>query len=207
MTERVVSFSKEDIQYIELVSPPQNPVDQLFFEEMAAIIPLLYERVDCSGVIVRGKGCHFSSGADFEELVEVFSKEDLLAVEQTGFRSLGVFEALARFPKPVVAAIQGNCLGSGLEFALACHYRIADSSGLFGMPEVRHGLLPNCGATYRLPRIIGPAKSMEMILTGRNISATEALALQLVDLVVERDILMDTATKIIRWCGGDIEAK
>jgi enoyl-CoA hydratase/carnithine racemase len=207
MTERVVYYREEGIQYIELVSPPQNPVDQLFFEEMAAIIPILYERVDCLGVIVRGQGCNFSYGADIEELVEAFSEERLLTVEQAGFRSLGVFEALARYPKPVVAAIQGYCLGSGLEFALACHYRIADSSGLFGLPEVCHGLLPGCGATYRLPRIIGPAKSMEMILTGRNISAKEALALQLVDLVVTKDMLMNTATKIIRWCCGDFVGK
>jgi enoyl-CoA hydratase/carnithine racemase len=91
---------------------------------------------------------------------------------------------IERYDKPVIAAINGACLGGGLEMAMACHMRVAAAVARFGLPEIKLGLIPGFGGTQRLPRIIGPSKAAELILTGETIMAEEALRLGLVNLVV-----------------------
>src|SRR6266702_2620666 len=91
---------------------------------------------------------------------------------------------IERFDKPVIAALNGACLGGGLELAMACHMRVAAAGILLGLPEIKLGLIPGFGGTQRLPRIIGPSKAAELILTGETIKSEEALTWGLVNRVV-----------------------
>src|SRR5205814_3588224 len=100
-----------------------------------------------------------------------------------------LLNALEESPKPIVAAINGTCLGGGLELAMACHYRVASSSAQVGQPEVKLGLIPGAGGTQRLPRLAGVAKAAEMCAGGRPIGAAEALQCGIVDRVIEGDLL------------------
>ncbi len=100
-------------------------------------------------------------------------------------------------PFPVVAAVGGCCLGSGLELALACDYRLATPTSVFSSPEVEFELMPGAGGTVRLPRLVGPSKAMELMLTGRTVSGQEAHEIGLVDALAHRRELMSCAQKLI----------
>src|SRR5690606_21007235 len=95
---------------------------------------------------------------------------------------------LESLPKPAVAAIHGTAFGGGLELALACHYRIADSNAKVGLPEVKLGLLPGSGGTIRLPRLTGPEKAVAMIVSGNPIGARDALASGVIDAIAAGDL-------------------
>ncbi len=104
-----------------------------------------------------------------------------------------MFDAVERCPKPVIAAVNGYCLGGGMELALACDIRIASATARFGQPEVNLGIIPGGGGTQRLPRLVGSGAALKLMLTGDMIDAAEALRLGLVDEVVEPGALLDRA--------------
>jgi enoyl-CoA hydratase/carnithine racemase len=108
------------------------------------------------------------------------------------------FQKLSEFPLPVVAAIRGVCIGSGLELALACHYRVCDKHATMGLVESTFGFMPGCGGTQRLPALVGIARGLEMILTGERFSSDEALALRIVNSVVHHSELLPKAIGYIR---------
>ncbi len=140
-------------------------------------------------IIITGAGKAFVAGADISQM------KDFGAVEGKAFGVYGnsVFMAIENSPKPVIAAINGFALGGGNELALSCDMRIASSKAKFGQPEVGLGITPGFGGTQRLPRTVGKAKAMELILTGKTIKADEALSIGLVNKVVEPEALMDEA--------------
>jgi enoyl-CoA hydratase/carnithine racemase len=105
----------------------------------------------------------------------------------------GSFDAVARIPKPVVAAITGYALGGGCELALTCDWRIAATDAKLGQPEINLGIIPGAGGTQRLPRLVGPARAKDIIMTGRFVEADEALAIGLVDRVVPAGEVYETA--------------
>jgi enoyl-CoA hydratase len=111
-------------------------------------------------------------------------------------RSPRIFDVMASFPKPVVAMINGYCLGGGCELAMSCDIRIAADNARFGQPEVNLGLIPGGGGTQRLPRLVGSGQAMRLILTGDMISATEALQIGLVDQVVPGDQLRSATLEL-----------
>ncbi len=127
----------------------------------------------------------FVAGADIEEL------NTLGPVEAKEFAERGqaVFTGIERMKKPVVAAVNGFALGGGCELAMACHFRIATTAAVFGQPEVKLGLIPGYGGTQRLPRLVGRGRAMELLLSGRNVSAEEAEHIGLVNRVCEPDEL------------------
>jgi enoyl-CoA hydratase/carnithine racemase len=108
------------------------------------------------------------------------------------------FETLSSFPKPLIAAINGTCLGGGLELALVCHFRILSDRGMVGLPEIDLGLLPGLGGTQRLPRLIGESAAMEMILTGATINPEQALARGIVHKVVPRKEVLAEAVALAK---------
>jgi enoyl-CoA hydratase len=137
-------------------------------------------------LLVTGAGDKaFCSGADIEEL-----RNRTLAEQKRG-SELGqaVFSKLGALPFASVALINGYAFGGGLEFAMACTFRLATPNAKMGLPEVKLGLIPGYGGTQRLPRLIGEARALEMILTGRPVPAPEALAMGLINRIVEGDIL------------------
>jgi enoyl-CoA hydratase len=143
-------------------------------------------------VVVTGAGDKaFIAGADIGEF------EGRSAVDQFRVMRLPtVFDAIERCPKPVIAAVNGFCLGGGMELALACDIRVASTQAKFGQPEVNLGIIPGGGGTQRLPRIIGLGHALRLILTGDMISAEDALKLGLVEEVVAPEVLIDRAIAI-----------
>jgi enoyl-CoA hydratase len=143
-------------------------------------------------VIVTGAGDRaFVAGADIAEF-EGRSPVDQWRV----MKAPTIFDAVERLTKPVIAAVNGYCLGGGMELALACDLRIASSAAKFGQPEVNLGIIPGGGGTQRLPRIVGLGAALRLILTGEMITADEALRLRLVEEVTEPGRLLDRAFEL-----------
>jgi enoyl-CoA hydratase/carnithine racemase len=131
-------------------------------------------------VVLTGEGRAFSAGADVTE----FRGRDPAAIAAY-YRATGdVFERVAALPQPTVAAIQGYCLGGGLELALACDFRVAEAGAVFGLPEVSLGIVPSSGGLVRLVRAVGPARAKELMLLRERFDAAEALAWGVVTEVV-----------------------
>jgi enoyl-CoA hydratase/carnithine racemase len=195
--QRVIVHHRGDILHLELCSPPGNMTDHLFFEELSKILSNISRYPATKGLILSGRGRHFSSGADIEELKGRLELPSATTLEKLRSHSLTSFQGLANLPFPVVAAIRGCCLGSGMELALSCHYRICTKNALFSLPETRFGLMPGCGGTVRLPQLIGVGKALDLILSGRNLLADDALRLGIVDLITDKGDLLDTAARLI----------
>jgi len=144
-------------------------------------------------LIVTGAGEKaFISGADINELAPLgpAAAEDISRFGQA------VVELLERSPKPVIAAVNGYAFGGGCELALACHMRLASENAVLGLPEVKLGIIPGYGGTQRLPRLVGPGRALELILSGRNVKAEEAERIGLVNRVVPLASLVDEAVKL-----------
>lgn len=201
MPERHVMLHREgSVAFLTLCTPPKNEMGAAFFEDLLRLVPAI-EQLRVKGLVVRGQGRHFSSGANLRDLRAMLGKEN--AVE--GMRSLRDnskgFGSLAALPFPTVAAIQGCCLGSGLELALACTFRVAANNAVLGLPEATFGLLPGCGGTVRLTRLAGYRKAIELILAGESLLASDALDAGLVDAVVDKSKLVSTAMRFIERLG------
>jgi len=135
-------------------------------------------------LIVTGAGGKaFCAGADIKELRD----RPLMETKRGAELGQAVFEKVARLPVPSVAAINGFAFGGGLEFALACTFRLATAHAKMGLPEIKLGLIPGYGGTQRLPRVVGEARALEMIMTGRTVAAEEAARIGLVNRLVEGD--------------------
>ncbi len=144
-------------------------------------------------LIVTGSGNKaFISGADIGELQPLGPA----AAEEISRFGQGVVELLERSPKPVIAAVNGYAFGGGCELALACHIRLASDNAVMGLPEVKLGIIPGYGGTQRLPRLIGPGRALELILSARSIKAEEAERIGLVNRVVPQAELIDEAVKL-----------
>jgi enoyl-CoA hydratase/carnithine racemase len=194
MTDSLTLSVVDSIAYLTINAPPKNEMDLAVFDALSRIVMTEFGTLDVDGVIVSGKGRHFSSGANVPQLIQMGNETDYQRRLEGNARA---YRALEELGCPVVAAITGCCLGSGMELALACTYRIATKHAVFALPEITFGLMPGCGGTIRLPMIIGKSKAMEMILSGRTVLADEAREMNLVDVVVEKDALMATAKTMI----------
>ncbi len=195
MTENLTLSVVDSIAQLTIDAPPKNEMDVGFFNALSRMAGTELGKLDVDGVIVHGQGRHFSSGANVPQLIEMGQKSDYHLKLEENARA---YRALEELSCPVIAAITGCCLGSGMELALACTYRIATKHAVFALPESTFGLMPGCGGTIRLTRMVGKSKAMEMILSGRTVLADEARAMNLVDLVVEKNVLMATAKTIIQ---------
>ncbi|MGQ0621732.1 MAG: 3-hydroxyacyl-CoA dehydrogenase NAD-binding domain-containing protein [Panacagrimonas sp.] len=164
-----------DIAVVTIHNPPVNALSTAIRTGLIEALTAAAANAAVKGVLLIGADKTFVAGADIREfgkpLQPPFFPEVLSAVETCA--------------KPVVAALHGNALGGGLELALACHYRVGLPSLKLGLPEVNLGLLPGAGGTQRLPRLVGPEKALDMILSGKPVSATEGLALGVLDRIVE----------------------
>ncbi len=146
-------------------------------------------------VILTGGGEKaFVAGADIAEL----AKMTPITGKATAEKGQAVFASIEKFPKPVIAAINGFALGGGCELALACHIRIASEKAQIGLPEVTLGIIPGYGGTQRMARLLGKGKALELILTGDRIPAAEAERIGLVNKVVAPEELMNVAMEMAK---------
>lgn len=143
------------------------------------------------GVVIAASAQSFATGAAIEEVAAV----EGVAARQFAEMGQALFNQIAHFPLPVVAAIRGYCLGGGLDLALACHARVATYDTSFGHPGASLGVMTGWGGTQRLPRLVGKAAALQILLTAERIPATQALTLGLVDELVSSIDLIECATR------------
>ncbi|MCI3933190.1 enoyl-CoA hydratase/isomerase family protein [Streptomyces sp. AN091965] len=170
----------EGVGTIRLDRPPMNALDVELQDRLKDLAAEATDRDDVRAVVIYGGEKVFAAGADIKEMQNMDHRAMVLRS-----RALqDAFTAVARIPKPVVAAVTGYALGGGCELALCADFRIAGDNAKLGQPEILLGLIPGAGGTQRLPRLIGPSKAKDLIFTGRQVKADEALAIGLVDRVV-----------------------
>ncbi len=146
-------------------------------------------------IILKGSGDRaFVAGADIKEMMTMSSME----AREFALKAKRVTDALWNHKKPVIAAIQGFCLGGGLEYALSCDLRIASESAKFGLPEITLGIMPGSGGTQRLARLIGLTKAKELCLTGGMIDAGQALTLGILNAVCPQEALLTQAAELAK---------
>ena len=180
MTE-LITLELGRVAHLELVNPPLNLVTLELIEQLRDALATLAAAADVRVVVVTGRGerafCAGSHVGEFEAQRGPGGRARL-EIEQRAWSEL------AELPMPTIAAIEGDALGGGLELALCCDLRIASARARLGMPEVRLAVIPGSGGTQRLPRVVGPARARELILTGRIIGAEAAERIGLVNEVV-----------------------
>jgi enoyl-CoA hydratase/carnithine racemase len=179
-----VRLEVEDaVATIRVDRPKMNALNAQVQEEIRTAAEECAEREDVKAVVVWGGERVFAAGADIKEMADM-SYTDM--VRRSGPLQTS-FTAVAKIPKPVVAAVNGYALGGGCELALCADIRIAAADAVLGQPEILLGIIPGAGGTQRLTRLVGPSKAKDLIFTGRHVKADEALTLGLVDKVVPAD--------------------
>ncbi|MGY6635716.1 MAG: AMP-binding protein [Erythrobacter sp.] len=189
----------KQVATVTVTNPPVNALNERAIDELVTVVDYLARADEVVAVIFTGQGtASFVAGADIRQMLEeIHTREEALVLPNNAQLAFGIIE---RMNKPCVAAVQGVALGGGMEFALACDYRVAEPVARFGQPEIRLRLLPGYGGTQRLPRLLvdrkgetGLRDAMDLILGGRSIDAEQAAAIGLVDVLVDgaRDALAE----------------
>ena len=187
----------KQVATVTVTNPPVNALNERAIDELVQVVDYLARADEVVAVVFTGQGtASFVAGADIRQMLEeIHTREEALVLPNNAQLAFGIIE---RMNKPCVAAVQGVALGGGMEFALACDYRVAEPVARFGQPEIRLRLLPGYGGTQRLPRLLvdrfgaeGLRDAMDLILGGRSIDASKAAAIGLVDVLVNgaRDAL------------------
>jgi 3-hydroxyacyl-CoA dehydrogenase/enoyl-CoA hydratase/carnithine racemase len=196
---------EDGVAVFTMDNPPVNQLSQHFVQELAEAFTEAYGDEGTRAIVLTGSGKNFIAGADITQIKDVKTKNEILPRLKKNNQFINAIET---GPKPVIAAINGNCLGGGLEIAMACHHRIAAQGVNLGQPEVQIGLIPGAGGTQRLPRLVGLRYGLEMITIGKPIRAEVAHTRGLVDEVAEPDQLVNLAVKAARrFISGEINIK
>ena len=194
---------KEGVAILKLDNPPVNQLSEPFVREMADAIMEAFRDQGIKAIILTGTEKNFIAGADITEIKGVTDKDLLFSRVMEGNRFMNAIED---GPKPVIAAINGHCLGGGLEIAMASHYRIAAQGVQVGQPEVQIGLIPGAGATQRLPRLVGLPDALQMITTGQGIPAEQGMDKGCIDEVVPAGTLLEKALDAAhRFISGELD--
>ncbi len=188
---RTIRVTIEDgVAVLTIDSPPVNQMSSQMGQDFGKAIIEAFGDDTVKAVILTGTGKNFIAGADITQLQLIKNRDEVFQVALKAALFLNSIEVA---PKPVIAAINGNCLGGGLETAMACHYRVAAQGVNLGQPEVRIGLIPGAGGTQRLPRLVGLPNALDMITTGKPIKSEKAFMRGLVDQVVPAEQLLEKA--------------
>ncbi len=171
-----------------------NALNQETLSELSTAFQEAEADQEIQGILLTGTGSKaFAAGADISEIYPL-SLESGRAFARFGQR---VYSQIEHMTKPVIALVNGYALGGGCELAMACHLRIASENARFGQPEVNLGLIPGYGGTQRLPRLVGRAVALELLLTGEMIDANRAYELGLVNQIVAQEELLDAGKKLL----------
>ncbi len=166
-----------------------NALNSDVLNELAEAFKKVHINEDIKAVLLTGAGEKaFVAGADIKELADLDERSGRMASQ----KGQQIFQAIEDSRKPVIAVVNGYALGGGAELAMACHLRVAGPNAVFGLPEVGLGLIPGYGGTQRLTHIVGRARSLEIILTGRQLKAEEAFQMGLVNKVADKDAMEES---------------
>jgi len=182
------------VAVIRLDRPPMNALNAQVQDESAAAAAQVTADQAIRAAVIYGGEKVFAAGADIKEMADASYSQ--MAADTR--RLQDAFTAVAKIPKPVVAAITGYALGGGLELALCADFRVAGESARVGQPEILLGVIPGAGGTQRLPRLVGPSRAKDIVYTGRFVGAAEALAIGLVDKVVPDAAVYQAAQDLVR---------
>jgi enoyl-CoA hydratase len=192
-TSILVSTEPGSVGLVKLNRPQQlNALNSVLMEELVQALETFDRDDGVHCIVITGNERAFAAGADIKEMAGASAVEMLLR------DNIARWDRIRRVKKPIIAAVSGHCLGGGCEMAMACDIIIASESAQFGQPEINIGVIPGAGATQRLTRAIGKSKAMEMVLTGRRMSAREAEASGLVSRVIAVEAYLDEALKLAR---------
>ncbi|MCX8123894.1 MAG: enoyl-CoA hydratase-related protein [Spirochaetes bacterium] len=183
------------IAVMTIDNPPMNALNRVVLADMRTAINELLDNNAVRVVIVTGAGKAFVAGADINEIKEQNTKEDGANFLKNGQEILNIIE---NADKPFIAAINGYCLGGGLELALACHIRLADESAQLGLPEIKLGIIPGYGGTQRSTRLFGKGAAYELILSGNFISGKQAELYRVVNRATEKGKVVDEAKELAK---------
>jgi len=181
---------------IDVIGENVNTLKAEFTEQIQAVLADIKADKGITGIVLcSGKEGTFVAGADINMIDDCQSRDEVVALSRQGQR---IFAQLEQLSIPIVAAIDGSCLGGGLELAMACHARVCSDNAktALGLPEVQLGLLPGSGGTQRLPKLVGLQKALDMMLTGKQLRAKQALKAGLVDDVVPSSVLLTVAEQV-----------
>ncbi len=195
MPEFILTETRGETLLITINRPDVlNALNAQTMSELEEALRSVKDDSNVGGVIITGAGPKsFVAGADIKELAQ----QDPVGAKEFSVKSQEILHFLEHFPKPIIAAINGFCLGGGCELAMACHMRVASESARFGQPEVNLGIMPGNGGTQRLPRLVGKGVALELILTGNMIDAREAHRIGLANKVFLPDELLAGAEAIL----------
>ena len=197
MSYQNILFEQKDAMAIITINRPQklNALNQQTIDELAKAFLVIRDDASVKGVILTGAGEKaFAAGADIEEL----SKMSAIEARDASLNNNHLLSAIEHFPKPVIAAVNGFCLGGGNELAMACHMRWASENAKFGQPEVNLGLICGYGGTQRLARLIGKGRALELVVSGNIIDAQEAYRIGLANHVVPQTELLEACSRFLQ---------
>lgn len=190
---KVTEQKEPFIALIELNRPKElNALNKQLMEEVRDALQALDKNDQVRVIIITGNEQAFAAGADIKQMADK-SAIDMLLIDQ-----FSTWDQIRKTKKPIIAAVSGFALGGGCEFAMTCDMIIASETARFGQPEIKIGTIPGAGGTQRLTRAIGKVKSMELILTGRFLSAEEAHFYGLVNKVVPKEMYMHEALQLAK---------
>ncbi|MHC5011536.1 MAG: enoyl-CoA hydratase/isomerase family protein [Planctomycetota bacterium] len=189
----LLDVAEDGVATITLNRPDvHNALNQQMVDDLHAALGALEARDDLRGLVITSAGGKaFMSGADIAELRERGREDALKGINST------LFARIEEFPRPVVAAIRGWCLGGGCELALSCDFRVAGEGAKFGQPEVGLGIMAAAGGTRRLPALVGLSHARRLLFSGQIIDAEEAARIGLVDRVVSDDAVLEAARELL----------
>jgi enoyl-CoA hydratase/carnithine racemase len=190
-------YSVDDqIAVITIDYPPVNAFNAQTVHDLDIALDTALDDSAVKVIIITGAGhLAFVAGADINEIDQIKDPDQAEGMLRAGHH---LFAKIEQARKPVIAAINGVCLGGGLEMAMACHLRVAGDRARLGQPEINLGIIPGWGGTQRLPRIVGPSKATELLLTGDPVTAQEAYRLGLVNKVVPMGDVLKEAKGLAR---------
>lgn len=191
--QHILVNQEPDVKIAVVALNRPQALNALNFElmtELTAAFRAFAKDDSVNAVVLTGNEKAFAAGADIKEMATATSAEMLTK----GY--LEMWDELQAFKKPIVAAVSGYCLGGGAELMMVCDMVIASETAKFGQPEINIGVIPGAGGTQRLTRAVGKAKAMELILTGRQFTAEEALSMRLINKVVPVTSYLDEAKKL-----------
>jgi len=197
MSDAVLFEQQQKVGILTINKPKANQLSHEVFEGFRTMLDSIEMNPEIRALVITGSGEKiFCAGADLSSGFGDFSPVDFLK------RGQDVWNRIEDFPKPVIAALNGHALGGGCELAMACHFRFMKNGGKMGLTETNLGIMPGYGGTLRMPRLVGRAKALELMLTGRRVEADEAFAIGLIDRVCdEGKTLEDTVAFATQLAG------